>query len=70
MSTSAIDEAPKVEWMKASEWLRRHPGILVRTLFYARLKDGSVPCLKVGRTVLVPDDLLDRMMAGVGERNG
>jgi hypothetical protein len=38
--------------------------------FYARLKDGSVPCLKVGRTVLVPDDLLDRMMAGVGERNG
>jgi hypothetical protein len=70
MSTSAIDEAPKGEWMKASEWLRRHPGIFGKDTFYARLKDGSVPCLKVGRTVLVPDDLLDRMMAGVGERNG
>jgi hypothetical protein len=30
------------------------------------IRDGSILCLKIGRTVLVPDNLLDRMMAEAG----
>ena len=52
------------EWMNAAEWLRRHPGVFGKDTFYARISDGSVPCVKAGRKILVPEDLLDRMLAG------
>ena len=54
-------EATKTEWVKASEWLRRHPGVFGKDTFYARIKDRSIPCVIVGRKILVPDDLLDRI---------
>ena len=69
MDTTALDEISRVQWMKASVWLRRHPGVLGRDAFYTRLRDGSIPCLKVGRSVLVPDDLLDRMLAEARQGN-
>jgi hypothetical protein len=69
MNTVAVAQTPKPEWMKAAEWLRRHPGILGKDAFYARLREGNIPCPKVGRTVLVPDNLLERMMAEAGKRD-
>lgn len=54
----------KPEWMNAAEWLRRHPNVFGKDTFYARLNDGSIPCVKAGRKILVPEDLLDRMLAG------
>jgi excisionase family DNA binding protein len=29
---------------------------------YARIKDGSLPHVRLGRTVLIPDDALDRLV--------
>jgi hypothetical protein len=49
-------------WMNAAEWLRRHPGVFGKDTFYARLRDGSIPCVKAGRKILVREDLLDLMM--------
>jgi hypothetical protein len=69
MESNVLDKASKVEWVKAAEWIRRHPGVFGRDTFYSRVRDGSIPCLRVGRTVLVPDNLLERMMAEAGKRD-
>ena len=59
---STVPEAAQTEWMKASVWLRRHPGVFGKDTFYARIKDKSIPSVVVGpRKILVPDDLLDRI---------
>lgn len=55
--------AAEPQWMSAAEWLRRNQGIFGRDTWYTRLNDGSLPCLKVGRKILVPSDLLDRVFS-------
>ncbi len=64
MASSGLD----IRWMNAAVWLRRHPGVFGRDTFYARLKDGCIPCVKRGRKILVREDVLDMMMhlAGSG----
>jgi hypothetical protein len=55
-----------VEWMSAAEWLRRHPGLFAPDTFYARLNDGTLPCIRAGKKLLVPNDVLERRL--VSER--
>ena len=55
-----------VEWMSAAEWLRRHPGLFAPDTFYARLHDGTLPCIRAGKKLLVPNDVLERRL--VSER--
>ena len=64
ISTAGVQEDSRTQWMNAAEWLRQHPGVFGKDTFYARVSDGSIPSLKIGRKVLVPEDLLDRMLAG------
>ena len=63
---STVPEATQTEWVKPPEWLRRHPGLFGKDTFYARIKDRSIPSVRVGRKILVPDDLLDRIAGQMG----
>jgi hypothetical protein len=56
-----IDKKAQVRWMSAAAWLRRHPEVFSKDTFYARLNDGTIPCLRVGKKLLVRDDVLDRI---------
>lgn len=33
---------------------------------YARIKDGTLPHVRLGRTILIPDDALDRLVTTAG----
>lgn len=67
MVSPALDTTKvSVIWMSAAEWIRRHPGVFGKDTFYARLRDGSIPCVKAGRKILVREDLLDLMMQEAG----
>ena len=68
--TAVSDSAGRPKWVKPSEWLRLHPGLFGKDTFYARLRDGTIPCIKAGRKILVPEDLLDRMLAEAERVNG
>ena len=68
--TPALKVTGQVEWVKPSEWLRLHPGLFGKDTFYARLRDGTIPSIRAGRKILVPDDLLDRMLAKEGGSTG
>ena len=59
--TTSAEDTPKPKWMNAAEWLRRNPGVFGRDTFYARIRDKTIPCVKAGRKILVPEDLLDRI---------
>jgi excisionase family DNA binding protein len=49
-------------FLKSTEFLERHKGIISRTTFYAAVRRGELPHVRVGTTILVPDDALDVML--------
>ena len=67
--TTPAEDTTKPKWMTGAEWLRRHPGVFGKDTFYARIRDKTIPCVKAGRKILVPDDLLDRIYEA-GQRDG
>ncbi len=65
--TFVLKVKDQAKWVKPSEWLRLHPGLFGKDTFYARVRDGTIPSIRAGRKILVPDDLLDRMLAEAGQ---
>jgi hypothetical protein len=59
--TRTVNARTRGEWLSAAAWLRRHPEVFSRDTFYARLNDGTIPCLRVGKKLLVRDDVLDHI---------
>lgn len=51
------------DWLTVKEFCGLYRGRLGRTLIYERLRDGSLPCVRVGNKFLIPADALDRLMA-------
>jgi excisionase family DNA binding protein len=50
-------------YLSPERWLRENPDTIGRTLLYESIRAGTVPSVKLGRRYLVPDDLLDRLLA-------
>lgn len=48
----------------AEEALARLGYKISRPTFYKALRDGTLPCLRLGRRVLVPKAALERLLAG------
>ncbi len=48
----------------ADEALARLGRKVSRPTFYKALKDGSIPCLRLGRRVLIPRAAFERLLAG------
>ena len=67
--TAVLKVKDQAKRVKPSEWLKLHPGLFGKDTFYARVKDGTIPSIRAGRKILVPDDLLDRMLAEAGQSN-
>jgi excisionase family DNA binding protein len=57
-----------VAWTTVPRFLEAHKGLVSKNTLHEWIREGRVPHLKVGRKILLPEDALDRMLAGVGER--
>ena len=51
------------EWLSVREFHARYRGKIGITNIYARLKDGSLPSVRVGRRILIPSDALARLLS-------
>ena len=49
------------QWLSASEFLRRYP-LVSKNVFYAAIKKGELPHIKLGRKIFLPIDALDQLL--------
>lgn len=56
---SQIDEH---KYLTTSEFLVQHQGRIGRNALYDYLRDGTIPCLRIGRKILIPADALDLIL--------
>ena len=61
-------QAPAQEWLTPTQFLARLQGQLGRNSLYERLKDKTIPSVRIGRKLLIPGDALDRILA-TGDRS-
>jgi len=50
------------EWLTVNQFYKRHKGKLGRNTIYDRVRDGSMPSIRVGNRILIPSDALDQML--------
>ena len=50
-------------WSTVNEFLDAHKGHIGRSSLYERLRDRSIPSIRIGRKILIPSDALDRLLA-------
>ncbi len=50
------------DWLSVDQFYKRNKGKLGRNTIYDRVKDGSIPSVRVGRRILIPSDALDQML--------
>jgi excisionase family DNA binding protein len=55
-------------WTTVPKFLEKHRGLVSKNTLHEWIRQGRVPHLKVGRKILLPEDALDRMLAGAGDR--
>ena len=60
----------ETHWVTVGEFLTLHKGRLGRSSLYDRIKDGSIPAIRLGRKILIPSDALDRVLSGIGTSGG
>lgn len=49
------------EWIPAPEFLKRFP-LVSKNTFYAAIKTGTLPHIKLGRKIFLPVDALDQLL--------
>ena len=50
------------EWLTVKEFLDRYRGKVGRNNLYDRIRDGTIPSVRLGRKILLPADVLDMVM--------
>ena len=50
------------EWLTVSEFLERHKGLIGRSSVYDRIRDHTIPSVRLGKKILVPADALERLL--------
>jgi excisionase family DNA binding protein len=56
------------EWMTVKQFLSRHKGQVGRNTLYDRVRDRTLPSVRLGKRILIPSDALDSLLEG--GRNG
>ncbi len=51
----------QTEWITVPEFIDQHRRRLGRSWVYERIRDGTIPSLRIGRKILVARDALDRL---------
>ena len=54
------------EWLTVQGFLKRFP--LARTHVYEKVRDGTIPSVRIGRRILIPTDVLDQMLEAQYEK--
>ncbi len=52
----------KREWFSVAQFLVRHGGQIGRSAIYERIREGSLPSIRIGRKVLIPSDAFDTIL--------
>ena len=56
----------EVKWLTIAQIMERHPGILGKNGWYERIKDGTLPSIRLGRKLFIPSDALERVLGAQG----
>jgi excisionase family DNA binding protein len=56
------------EWLTVKQFLKRYEGKVSRSTVYDRVRDRSLPSVKLGRKILIPSDALDQILEGDSDR--
>ena len=59
MTTAAADSGPVLTVEEAAAYLR-----ISRGLAFAAVRDGSLPCVRIGRRILIPRRQLEALLDG------
>lgn len=55
-------------WLTVRQFCAEHEHEVSRNLVYDRIRDGTIPAIRLGRKILIPSDALDQMLAEVGTK--
>ena len=54
------------DWLTVAEFVAKFNGRVSRNFVYERIREGSIPSIRIGRKILIPSDALDRLMTAQG----
>ena len=54
------------DWLTVAEFVAKFNGRVSRNFVYERIREGSIPSVRIGRKILIPSDVLDRLMTAQG----
>jgi excisionase family DNA binding protein len=54
------------DWLTVAQFLAKYEGKVGRTMLYEKIKDRTVPSVRLGRKILIPSDALDRLLVAAG----
>ena len=54
-------------WLTVAQFLELHTGQVGRNTVYERIRDKTIPSVRLGRKILIPADALERMLAEAGQ---
>ena len=58
------------DWLSVADFLERYKGRIGRNSVYDRIKDGTIPSVKLGRRILIPSDALERVLSHQNQGSG
>jgi excisionase family DNA binding protein len=64
MTTKAQDR-----WLTTSQFLQTHKGLISKTTLHDRLRDGSIPHVRLRNKILIPSDVLDQLLEQRGRED-
>ena len=56
------------DWLTVAEFVAKFDGRVSRNFVYERIREGSIPSVRIGRKILIPSDALDRLMTAQGTK--
>jgi excisionase family DNA binding protein len=59
-------QSSTTDWLTVAEFVAKFNGRVSRNFVYERIREGSIPSVRIGRKILIPSDALDRLMATQG----
>ncbi len=52
-----------LDWLTVAQFISRFKGTVSRNFVYDRIRDGTIPSVRLGKKILIPADALDRLLA-------
>ena len=59
-------QSSTTDWLTVAEFVAKFNGRVSRNFVYERIREGSIPSVRIGRKILIPSDVLDQLMTAQG----